>query len=289
MSEILVTGGAGSLGIRLSLILQQEGHRVRVFDLPQCDYELVEGLKSVQVIRGDIRDAATVEEAVAETDTVIHLAALLPPTSEKDRELTWQINVGGTQKVIDACNRSTVPPHLIFASSVSTYGDTSAEPPPLSASRSQNPSDIYGESKVAAEGSILVAGLPATILRISGIAVPAFLDPPEVWPFTAQQRIEFIAVNDLVTCLVNAVDNRLVVGKVLNIAGGSSWQVSGEEYVRRFCQTMELDFEEALFSEKPGWLDWYETEESERLVRYQKTSFDHFHQLLREAVNEAMA
>ena len=289
LSEILITGGAGSLGIRLSLALQQKGRNIRVFDLPHCDYELVEGLENVRILRGDIRDTGTIEEAIAGTQVVIHLAALLPPNSERDRPLTWKINVEGTQRVIDACNRLRTPPHLIFASSVSTYGDTSTEALPLKPSRGQNPSDIYGESKVAAEELILTSGLPATILRISGIAVAAFLDPPEVWPFTAQQRIEFIAANDLVTCLVNAVDNGDAIGKIFNIAGGPSWQVNGEEYVRRFCHTMELPFEESCFSEEPGWLDWYETGESQHLLCYQDTSFDRFHQVLRDAIEEALA
>jgi hypothetical protein len=36
-------------------------------------------------------------------------------------------------------------------------------------------------------------------------------------------------------------------------------------------------------------LDWYDTEESQRLLGYQETTFDRFHQMLREAVEEALA
>lgn len=289
MAKVLITGGAGSLGLRLSLALCERGYQVNVFDLPQCDYQWAEGRENVRVIKGDIRDDQAVEEALAGIDTVMHLAALLPPNSERNRERTWEINVGGTQVVLEACRRQKEPPHLLFASSVSTYGDTSREEPPVRVTRSQRPLDIYGESKVAAEGLILPSALPYTILRISGIAVPAFLDPPEVWPFTAQQRIEFIAVGDLVTCLVSLVGRREAYGKALNIAGGPSWQVSGEEYVRRFCETMELPAEEACFSDQPGWLDWYDTAESQALLSYQGTSLDRFHQLLRSAVEEALA
>lgn len=289
MAKVLITGGAGSLGLRLSLSLCERGHRVSVFDLPQCDYQWAEGRESVRVIKGDIRDAQAIEEALSGIDTVMHLAALLPPNSERNRERTREINVGGTQVVLEACRRQKEPPHLVFASSVSTYGNTSQEEPPIRVSRPQRPLDIYGESKVAAEGLILPSAMPYTILRISGIAVPAFLDPPEVWPFTAEQRIEFIAVGDLVTCLVSLVGKREAYGKVLNIAGGPSWQVSGKEHVRRYCETMELPLEEACFSERAGWLDWYDTVESQALLGYQETSLDRFHQLLRAAVEEALA
>ncbi|MBI2875256.1 MAG: NAD(P)-dependent oxidoreductase [Candidatus Tectomicrobia bacterium] len=289
MANVLVTGGAGSLGLRLSLALCEKGHQVSIFDLPQCDYRWAEGREDIRLFKGDIRDARLLEEALAGIHTVMHLAALLPPNSERNRERTWEINVGGTQGILDACLRQKEPPHLVFASSVSTYGDTSREEPPLRVTQPQRPLEVYGESKVAAEKVILASSLPYTILRISGIAVPAFLDPPEVWPFMAWQRIEFIAVGDLVTCLVSLVGKQEAQGKILNIAGGPSWQVSGEEYVRRYCETMEMPMEEAGFLDRPGWLDWYDTAESQALLHYQETSLDRFHQLLRAAVEEALA
>jgi hypothetical protein len=103
-----------------------------------------------------------------------------------------------------------------------------------------------------------------------------------------KQRVEFIAQGDLVTALVNLVDNRKAHGKTFNLAGGPSWQMLGEEYARRYCQTLEISFESQKFLEKPGWLDWYDTAESQEVLGYQNTSFDAFHKMLRAAMDAAL-
>ena len=91
--------------------------------------------------------------------------------------------------------------HLIITSSVATYGDTTGSMPPIRVSHAQKPVDIYGESKVAAEKAILESDVPYTILRVSGISVPALLDPPETWPFMHDQRMEFINRADVIDML----------------------------------------------------------------------------------------
>ena len=289
MEKILITGGAGSLGLSLSNALYEKGFKVRVFDVPQCDYTYLETLEGLEIIPGDIREESSVARALEDSDIIFHLAALLPPTSEKNRQITWDINVHGTERLLKLATEGGNRPQLIFASSVSTYGDTSKEDPPIKVSHPQRPLDIYAESKIAAEKIVLASHLPWTILRISGIAVPAFLDPPEVWPFMADHRIEFIALPDLVTCLLNLIGKKEAQGKIMNIAGGTSWQVKGKEYVERFCQTMDLPSGQARFSPTPGWLDWYDTKGSQELLHYQNISLALFHQLLAKAIEEALA
>ena len=97
MKTILITGGAGSVGREVVTCLASRGHRVRVFDLPGCDFEPFEHIAQVEVVRGDIRDRDLLQQAVSGVDVVIHLAALLPPNSERDREATMSINVSEQQ------------------------------------------------------------------------------------------------------------------------------------------------------------------------------------------------
>ena len=51
---VLVTGGAGSVGREVSLLLAARGHRVRVFDLPGCDFSPLED--ATEILAGDITD-----------------------------------------------------------------------------------------------------------------------------------------------------------------------------------------------------------------------------------------
>ena len=56
MKRILITGGAGSVGREVATCLAARGHRVRVFDLPGCDFGPFEHVAQVQIVKGDIRD-----------------------------------------------------------------------------------------------------------------------------------------------------------------------------------------------------------------------------------------
>ncbi|MBI5115732.1 NAD(P)-dependent oxidoreductase [Candidatus Poribacteria bacterium] len=287
MSTILVTGGAGRLGANVAYGLREKGHHVRVMDIAAADFSPFEEPEGFEIVRGDIRDGELVKQSVNGCSTVFHLAAILPPASEKDRTLTMSINVEGTRAITHACESAGSIP-LIFSSSVSTYGDTSTEMPPIQIDHPQAALNIYPESKIASERLVMEAGIPYAILRIAGIAVPAFLDPPAPWPFMRNQRVEFVAIGDLVTALVNLVDNTRAHGKVFNLAGGSSWQVTGEEYARRYCHTLDISFESQTFHEKPGWLDWYDTAQSQAILKYQNTSFDEFHKMLKAAMDAAL-
>ena len=67
------------------------------------------------------------------------------------------------------------------------------------------------------------------------------------------------------------------------------WQVTGEAYVRRWGEIMEIPFEEMNFLDHPGWFNWYDTEESQRLLGYQNTTLEDFYKELDQAVQEALA
>ena len=150
---------------------------------------------------------------------VLHLAALLPPASEADRSRTFAVNVDGTATVVNAMQEAANDAVLVFSSSVSTYGDTTAEAPPLGVEHPQTALDLYAESKIASERLVRESDLPTVVLRIAGIAVPVLQEPPDVWPFTAEQRLEMVQRDDVVTALYKALTTPAARGKTLNIAG----------------------------------------------------------------------
>ena len=273
MGPVLVTGGAGSVGKRVAQRLCQQGYTVRVFDLPNMDYTDLEGAEGIEVLPGDITQLTSVHQAVEGVSAVIHLAAILPPTSEQRRELTFAVNVEGTARVAEALKRANPDASLVFSSSVSTYGDTTGVNSPVMVDHPQQALDIYAESKIAAGRSLRESYPNAVILRISGIAVPSIQSPPEVWPFMADQRIEFIHRDDVVRALCSAASVEGAKGQVFNIAGGVTWRTTGQAYVKDYYDLLGVPIGEARFQEHPGWCDWYDTEESQRILRYQNTSY----------------
>ncbi|RMF94002.1 MAG: NAD(P)-dependent oxidoreductase [Nitrospinota bacterium] len=286
---VLITGGAGSVGRALTNRLRTDGWVVRVFDLPNCDFSGLEGVAGIEVWKGDITDTGDVQRAVQGIDALIHLAALLPPLSEQDRERTFAVNVQGTANLLEALEKTNPQGVFIFSSSVSTYGDTSQTPPPVTVDRPQQALDIYAESKIAAEQCLRNASLPTVILRIAPIAVPAFQEPPAIWPFQAEQRVEMVHRDDVVEALYQAVKVREAWGKILNIAGGKSWQKRGRDYVHDLYQLIGVPLEEARFRQDPGWVDWYDTTESQHLLHYQRTSYAQYLSQLRTLLEELFA
>ena len=289
MGLVLVTGGAGSAGKLVVQKLRQLDYAVRVFDLPSIDYADLEGREGIEILRGDITKLTDVQQAVAGVSTVVHLAALLPPASERSRELTFAVNVEGTLRLAEDLRKSNPRAALVFTSSVSTYGNTMNQKLAVTVGHSQQALDIYAESKIAAEKSLRESCPNAIILRISGISVPSVQSPPDVWPFMADQRIEFVHRDDVVAAICAAVRNEAAKGKVFNIAGGLTWRTVGRAYVKDYFDLLGVPIEEAQFQDKPGWCDWYDTEESQRDLGYQQTSYQVYLQQLSDEIQQMMA
>ncbi|MEC7734181.1 MAG: NAD(P)-dependent oxidoreductase [Chloroflexota bacterium] len=286
---VLITGGAGSVGRQLAGMFLAEGRSVRIFDLPFMDFTGLEGEPNVEVLKGDITDRGSVNEAVLNVGGILHLAALLPPTSERDRYKTFAVNVEGTRNIVDALKTQSSKATLVFTSSISTYGDTSNETDPITISQPQNAIDIYAESKIAGEKILIESGVNFVILRIASIAVPAFLEPPEPWPFTSSQRVEMVHRDDVADAIKSSVDTPEAVGNVFNIAGGSSWRLTGKDYVEDFFNFMGAPVEMAVYREEPGWNDWYDTTESQKILKYQNRSYDFYSGEMKSIVEEMMA
>ena len=285
---VLVTGGAGSVGRQLIDRLRGDGRSVRVFDLPVMDFSGLEDDPGIEIVKGDITSPDDVASAAVGVSAVAHLAALLPPNSERDRGVTFAVNVDGTRNLIEALQVHSPGATLVFTSSISTYGDTSAEEPPVTVEHSQRAIDLYAESKIAGEKLVAESALSAVSLRIAPIAVPAFLEPPQVWPFMPEQRVEMVHRDDVVDALFAAVTLPEGAQGVLNVAGGASWQLTGRDYVNDFYDFVGAPADDAVYRDSPGWVDWYDTEESQRILGYQNRPYEHYAQQMRDIVQAMM-
>lgn len=151
MTKSLITGGAGFIGSNMVRFLLAKGQEVRVLD----DFSngkrenLTEVLDRIELIEGDIRDTATLAQAIADVEKVYHLAALgSVPRSVKDPAGTHDVNVNGTFNVLKTCVDAKVK-RVVFASSSSVYGQSPVLPQheglPLA------PISPYGASKAIGE------------------------------------------------------------------------------------------------------------------------------------------
>jgi nucleoside-diphosphate-sugar epimerase len=158
--RVLVTGGAGFLGINLIRALLERGFEVTSLDLEPFDYE--DCRDRIREVRGDIRDADTVAEAVRDCTDVVHCAAALPLYSAEDIRST---DLDGSRVVMQAALDAGVD-RAVHISSTAVYGIPDHHP--LVEDDPLHGVGPYGEAKVQAEevcASFREKGLCVPILR----------------------------------------------------------------------------------------------------------------------------
>jgi UDP-glucose 4-epimerase len=148
MQKVLVTGGSGFIGQRLVQRLLTENCCVRV--LSRAVPSNGAWPTAVERARGDIQDAAAVKSAAVGVETIFHLAARTPGSSDPcEDDATYRaINIEGTRNVLEGALAGGAR-SVIFFSSVQAMGeDTTAC---LDETASPKPTTPYGRSKLEAE------------------------------------------------------------------------------------------------------------------------------------------
>jgi nucleoside-diphosphate-sugar epimerase len=214
-----ITGGAGFLGLHLSRRVLADGHDVRSLDTAALDDAELE--RSVEEIRGDVRDAAAVRRLCAGADVVIHAAAALP--IQASRASIRSVNVGGTENVLAAAGDARV----VLISSTAVYGVP--EKHPIEEDDPLVGVGDYGESKIDAERLFRVARAENVIIRPKTFLGPERLGVFEIlfdWIREGRRiyilgrghnRYQLLAVEDLVDAIVRASTVPEAAGETFNV------------------------------------------------------------------------
>lgn len=165
--NLLITGGAGFLGINLVRYLLQAGDfSIRILDIEEFEYP---EKTNVESIVGDIRDRSTVSAAMKAIDIVIHCAAALPLYAKKD---IYSTDVEGTKNLLEISRESGID-RFVHISTTAVYGVPKRHP-----IYEDDPVDgvgPYGKAKILAEElccSFREQGLCVSILRPKSFVGP---------------------------------------------------------------------------------------------------------------------
>src|SRR5438477_3492302 len=217
-----ISGGAGFLGLHLARRLLADGHEVRTLDVVPLDDAALE--RSVQELRGDVRDRDRVRELVSGADVVVHAAAALP--IQASRESIRSVNVAGTENVLLAARDANVR-RVVFISSTAVYGVP--EKHPIEEDDPLVGVGWYGESKIDDEGLCRVAAVETTIVRPKTFIGPERLGVFEIlfdWIREGRRiytlgkgdnRYQLLAVEDLVDAIVRVGDDPKVARETFNV------------------------------------------------------------------------
>ncbi|MFQ5503904.1 MAG: NAD-dependent epimerase/dehydratase family protein [Planctomycetota bacterium] len=276
MRKVLVTGGAGFIGSHVAEALLRRGDRVRILDNLDPFYDprlkeanlarLGERDGSLEVMRGDIRDARSVEAAMDGMDAVIHLAALagVRPSIQRPDEYC-DVNVLGTQRLLDAMKRLGAMP-FVFGSSSSVYGGNE-KIPFHEDDRVDRPVSPYAATKRAGELICSVAhelhGAPLACLRFFTVFGPRQRPEMAIHKFTrmihrgekipvfgdGKSSRDYTFVSDIVDGVLAALD-RTRGYRIYNLGGSATTSLIDliEKIAGRLGKEPRLDF----MADQPG-------------------------------------
>jgi CDP-glucose 4,6-dehydratase len=131
---VLVTGATGLLGNWLIKSLVERGSDVTCLIrdwVPQSELSHSRLIERVKTVRGGVDDQSLLERMLGEyeIDTVFHLAAqTIVPIANRNPVSTFETNIGGTWKMLEACRRSPKVKQIVVASSDKAYGTHTALP-----------------------------------------------------------------------------------------------------------------------------------------------------------------
>ena len=240
-----MTGGAGFIGVHLCRRLLDNGHEVTVID-NESNSSRASTPEGVRFVFGDVTRPEDLDPVFAEgCDAVCHLAGQVSIIRAFDNPVAdLRTNVEGTINAVEMCLKHRVS-RLIYASSMTAYGDTSVAPTPET--EPCRPDSYYGITKFAAERFVhataarpdLEAPFDVTSLRMFSV-----FGPGQAWdnpyqgvlgiflgklqrgePITifgdGEQTRDFVFIDDIIDGWVGALENpQATAGKVFNLGSG---------------------------------------------------------------------
>jgi len=235
--KIVITGGAGFLGINLIRYLLKQGLTELVsFDLAEFDYPEKD---KITVVTGDIRDQQAVADVVKGASLVIHTAAALPLYKKKD---IFSTDVDGTRNLLEAAWKNKVE-RFVHISSTAVYGIPGHHP--LYEDDKLDGVGPYGEAKILAEEVCLE-------YRKKGMCVPiirpkSFIGPERLGVFalfydwakdghnfpmigSGKNRYQLLDVEDLCEAIYLCMSlDKKIVNDTFNI-GAKDFKTMREDY-----------------------------------------------------------
>jgi len=153
--RLLVIGGAGLIGSHtVDELLKEDVAEIRIFDnfTRGKEENLADALRDPRVnvfgLGGDLMHRDILHAAMKGIDGVFHFAALWLLHCHDYPRSAFEVNIGGTFNVLEACVNNGVE-RLVFSSSASVYGDAIEEP--MTEYHPYNNTNFYGATKIAGE------------------------------------------------------------------------------------------------------------------------------------------
>lgn len=262
MKKVLVTGAAGSIGLKVLKYLLSEGkYEITALDLRNKNNfkKLKKYRRRLNIIYGDINDTILIDALVKDQDYIIHLAGVMPPIADIKKGLSDTIEYNGTKNIIKSINFHNPNCFLIYASSTTIYGEKGTAT--IKSEANIISIDYYSNTKLKTEKLI-----KDKLKNYSIIRLPFVLCSPKTSSFMYNVKrntiMEAITDNDAAYLFVSALNNPEKLNKkIFNAGGGDATTGSYKEILANVLSIYGISFKyllTLLFLDKNFYCHVYE-------------------------------
>lgn len=242
--KVLLTGASGTIGAEIFKQLVLTGQiELIVFDINTKRSRLLfePFRKYIQLIFGSLTNETDISKIPPDIDAAIHLAALIPPVSDKKPNLTRRINIDGTKNLIHHLEITSPQAIFLYSSSVSVYGDR-LKNPEINVTDAIKPGadDVYGQSKAKAERIIQESKLDWTIFRLAAIMKNHKISKL-MFHMPLATELEICTPEDTARAFINALYHRdELKNKIFNLGGGVNCRINYKGFLNRSFEMFGL-------------------------------------------------
>jgi len=242
--KVLLTGANGFVGSHILDSLLARGIPTAVLLRPAASRRFIAAhLPALEVRAGSLGDPASLAAAMADVTHVIHCAGC---TKAVDPREFYEVNQGGTRRVVEAVNRQEGRiGRLIHISSLAAAGAALPENPARETDP-PHPVSEYGRSKLAGEQEVREGSRSGyVILRPPAVYGPRDAEFLRLFravrshfsPRLGRQPLSFVFVRDLAEAAVGCLDHPAAAGKTFNVAAPGT--ATPDELVRAVAARMQ--------------------------------------------------
>ena len=285
--KILITGGAGFIGHNTAISLKKAGFNVTVLDnlKRSTDFAIKKLSKhKIPILKGDILNTRTLNNALKNIDIVIHAAAYINvEESTKKPTLYLKNNTLGTASIAKNCLDKGIK-LLIYLSSAAVYGEPKKLP--INENHPTNPISPYGLSKLMGEDIIKFyskKGLKYITLRIFNAYGPGqntayagvitkFIERatkklPPIIHGDGEQTRDFIHVNDISEAIKLTIEKK-IANETFNIGSGTPTKIN--DLANLIIKLTNLNRKPIYTKPKPGDIkhSYADTSKAKRLLGF---------------------
>lgn len=292
--NILLTGASGAVGSEaLQQLVSSNKYKIRVFDLETKTSKKVFATykDKIEIVFGDITNINDVEKISKEIDSVIHLAAIIPPLADEKPELAYKINTIGTKNLINSLEKYSPKAFFLYSSSVSVYGDRLKNYKIKVGDKLQaSVGDEYAKTKIEAEKLIQESSLSWAIFRLSAImGVGNHKMTGLMFHMPLDTKIEITSPRDTARAFVHALEKQeFLHHRIFNLGGGNDFRIEYQEFMKRNFEITglgKLNFPPKAFAEKNFHCGHYvDGDELENILHFRTDNLDTYFEELKQSV-----